>query len=100
MFNALTIMIVGHRASKFREKLSKFKLKGLLKAFCHFGSAMSASANSVINSSSLFQLTHLETLYLHTCMHTCMHTCVHICMNSFIHVCIHTYIYVDTRTLE
>ena len=61
-------VIVVHGASKFRsrsERLSNFRVKSLLKAFCQFGTAGTRSANHTIDSPSLFQLRHPDTSRIH-----------------------------------
>ena len=50
-------IIVAHTTSQ-SEKLGIFRVKSLLSAFCQFEPAETGSANSMIDSPSLFQLRH------------------------------------------
>ena len=45
---------------------ANFRVKSLLKAFCQFDTAETRSANRMIDSPSLFQLRHPDTLCLLT----------------------------------
>ena len=49
-----------------------------------------------VNTLTAPQQTHFEiqSMYVHTYIHTCMHTYLHACMHAYIHACIYIYIYI------